>query len=385
MKFKFRYIDKVETEGAEGVEAFVGKRVHETLEKLYKDLQMQKLNSLPALLKFLNDEWKKNWNDEIIIVKQDYSPELYLKLAEKFVIDYYHRYKPFNHSRTIAVENRVVIKLDEKGEYLLQGYIDRLGYVDPGVYEIHDYKTNSSLPLQEYLDEDRQLALYQLAVKEGYKDAQRIRLIWHFLAFDKELESTRTDEQLEQLKAETLALIKQIEATTEFPAKVSKLCDWCEFRPICPEWKHLYALEDKEPEEYLEDDGVKLVNKYAKVTEKKRKLMTELDNELEDLKERIIIFAEKIGVNVIFGSDNKVRITITDTVKLPYKNTEERQELNELLKKLGKWEEVAELDTFALAKIIKNKGWPQQLLGQLKRFIKIEGSYRVYLGRIKEE
>ncbi len=385
LKFRFRYIDKVESEAEEGVEAFVGKRVHETLEKLYRDLQMQKLDSLPELLKFLNGEWEKNWNDGIVIVKQDYTQELYLKLAEKMVIDYYHRYKPFNHSRTIACESRVVIKLDEKGEYMLQGYIDRLGFVEPGVYEIHDYKSSSSLPLQEYLDDDRQLALYQLAVREGYADARKIRLIWHFLAFDKELESTRTDEQLEKLKAETLALIRQIESTTEFPARESKLCGWCEFRPICPSFKHLYQLEEKEPKEYLEDDGVKLVNKFASLTEKKRRLIEELDSQLEELKARIIEFAERKGVNVIFGSDNKIRITVSDSVKLPYKNTEERQELNELLKKIGRWEEVAELDTFALAKVIKNKAWPEQLLKQLARFAEMEKSYRLYLGGIRKE
>jgi len=386
LKFKFRYIDRIELEEAgEGVEAFVGKRVHEILEKLYRDLQMQKLNSLPELLKFLNDGWKKNWHKDIVIVKKDYTPELYLKLAEKLVSDYYNRYKPFNHSRTIAVENRVVIKLDKKGEYKLQGYIDRIGYVEPGIYEVHDYKTSSSLPLQECLDEDRQLALYQLAVKEGYKDAKKIRLVWHYLAFDKELESTRTDEQLEQLKEETLVLIKKIETTAKFLPNSSKLCDWCEFCPICPEWKHKYLLEDKESKEYLDDNGVKLVNQYAELSEKKRKLLAELDEGLEDLKERIIKFAEKEGVNVVFGSDCKVRITVSDTIKLPYKNTEERQELNKLLKKIGRWEEISELDTFALAKIIKNKAWPQQLLGQLKRFAEIEKTHRLYLARINDE
>ncbi len=385
LKFKLRYLDKVETEVEEGVEAFLGKKVHETLEKLYRDLQMQKLDSLQELLKFLNDGWKKSWNDEIVIVKQDYTPELYLKLAEKMVIDYYHRYKPFNHSRTIACESRVAITLDDKGDYMLQGYIDRLGFVEPGIYEIHDYKTSSSLPLQRYLDDDRQLALYQLAVKEGYSDAQKIRLIWHFLAFDKELKSTRTDEQLELLKAETLALIKRIESTTEFPAKESKLCGWCEFRPMCPGFKHLYQLEEKEPKKYLEDNGVQLVNKYASLNEKKRRLVEELDSQLEELKLRIIEFAERQRVTVIFGSDNKIRIAVSDSVKLPYKNTEERQELNELLKKLGKWEEVAELDIFALAKVIKNKSWPEELLGQLEKFAEMEKSYRLYVGSIRKE
>ena len=62
LKYKFNYIDKLETEIEDTVEAFLGKRVHETLEKLYKDLKFQKLNTLKELLDFFNSEWKKNWN-----------------------------------------------------------------------------------------------------------------------------------------------------------------------------------------------------------------------------------------------------------------------------------------------------------------------------------
>ncbi len=56
-KFKLQYIDKVETEVEESIEAFLGSRTHETLEKLYRDLQYQKENTLDDLLSFLHDEW----------------------------------------------------------------------------------------------------------------------------------------------------------------------------------------------------------------------------------------------------------------------------------------------------------------------------------------
>ena len=59
--------------------------------------------------------------------------------------------------------------------------------VEEGHYEIHDYKTSIHLPLPAYFARDRQLALYLLGVKDAYPDTESIRLIWHFLAFDKEL------------------------------------------------------------------------------------------------------------------------------------------------------------------------------------------------------
>ncbi len=55
-KFKLKYIDRVESDIEQSVEAFLGSRVHETLEKLYRDLDYHKLNSLDDLLVFLHEE-----------------------------------------------------------------------------------------------------------------------------------------------------------------------------------------------------------------------------------------------------------------------------------------------------------------------------------------
>jgi len=112
-KFKLQYIDRVETEVEESVEAFLGVRVHEVLEKLYRDLQFQKMDSLDELLVFLRDSWKENWSDDIVIVKDEYNQENYLRMGEKYISDYYKRYHPFDQGRTIALEERIPINLGE--------------------------------------------------------------------------------------------------------------------------------------------------------------------------------------------------------------------------------------------------------------------------------
>ena len=132
-KYKLQYIDKIETEVEESIEAFLGVRVHETLEKLYRDLGYQKINTLDELLDFFRSEWKKNWSDSIVIVKEEYGPENYLKMGEKFITDYYNKYKPFDQGRTIALEDRVLISLDDVGEYKLQGFIDRVWNLKRGI------------------------------------------------------------------------------------------------------------------------------------------------------------------------------------------------------------------------------------------------------------
>jgi len=384
-KFKLQYIDKVETEIEESIEAFLGSMVHEILEKLYSDLRYQKENSLDDLLNYFREEWEKNWNDSIVIVKKEYGPENYLKMGEKFITDYYNRYKPFGQGKTISIEDRIMINLGDSGNYKLQGYIDRLTEVKDGYYEIHDYKTNSRLPLPEYIENDRQLALYSIGVRDKYPDAKDVRLIWHFLAFDKEIDSTRTDEELDELKQNTIQLIDAIESEKEFQTNPSRLCDWCEFKSICRQWSHLYKLEDKPANEYLNDPGVKLVNRYAELKSKQKQIKLDLYAEIDKLEEAIIAFAEKEKVDVVFGSGNKVKIGVSKRYACPSKHSKERDRLEQLLKEKGKWEEVVQLDTNAINKIIQEKKWDEGLLDILNEYVNLEESKRLYLRKIKSE
>jgi len=383
-KFKLKYIDKVKTEVEQSVEAFLGSRVHETLEKLYQDLQFKKINTLENLLDFLRNEWQKNWSDNIVIVKEEYGQKNYLKMGEQYVTDYYNRYEPFDQERTIALEDRILIDLDGSGEYKLQGFIDRLVEVKDGFYEIHDYKTNSRLPLPDYIKNDRQLALYAIGVKERYPDAKSVRLVWHFLKFDKEIDSTRTDEELEQLKKDTIDLIDTIEDADSYPCNPSRLCDWCEFKPICKQWSHLYKIREKPENEYLDDSGVKLVNRYAELKQKKKHLTLDLYAEIEKVEEALIKFAEKENVDVVFGDKNKVRIKEYEHFKSPSKHSKDRERLIQLLKDRGRWNDVVQLDTSTLNKIIRDKQWDQELLDMLEEYVKLEQSKRLYPSKTVE-
>ena len=374
LKYKFSYIDKIETEIEETVEAFLGSRVHETLQKLYTDLNFQMMPSLKELLDFFNSQWKKNWNDAIVIVREEYGQENYRKMGERYITDYYTRYEPFNQERTIALETMRIVPLDNA--YQIHIRVDRLAEKD-GIYEIHDYKTSQSLPTQDDLDKDRQLAVYAYGIKRMYPDARKIQLIWHFLATDKEMRSERTEEQLDVLKKEVIESIKEIESAREFPANVSRLCDWCEFRPLCPEWKHLYQIEDKPANEYLNDDGVKIVNKYAEVYEQIKKN----EGDLGRLREALIAYAKKHEVNAVFGSDVKASVRSYDKLKFPGKNDPAREELDKLIKKLGLWDELAVLDTYELAKRINSRGLRDDFLKLIQKFTVKEIMDVVRLGR----
>ena len=69
LQYKFSYIDKIERD-RQGIEAFVGSRFHDTMEKLYKDLKF-KTYSLKELLDYYEEQWGKEYNDEVVITKKD--------------------------------------------------------------------------------------------------------------------------------------------------------------------------------------------------------------------------------------------------------------------------------------------------------------------------
>jgi len=383
LKYKFAYIDRIKVEAEDTIETYLGSRVHEALEKLYRNLQFEKLVSLKELLAFFNREWEKNWKDTIIIVKKEYSQENYRKMGERYIKDYYKKYKPFKEGKVIGLETTDLLPLDDEGKYKFYIRIDRLMDMGNGLYEVHDYKTNTTLPKQEDLDMDRQLAMYSLWVKNEFKDFKKVRLVWHFVAFNKEMDSYRTEKQLEKLRQDVLAKIHEIEQTEKFPAKVTRLCNWCLYRGLCPMWKHGQELEAKPENEFLNDPGVKLVNEYVKIKGELDTHKKEAGEKLEKLREALIAFCEKEDVSVVFGSENKISVNECESIKFPSKNTEDRAKLIEGLKKIGKFDEVAELDVYTLAKVMAAGDWDKEALDAISKFERKEKSYRLIVSRIK--
>jgi hypothetical protein len=103
---------------------------------------------------------------------------------------------------------------------------------------------------------------------------------------------------------------------------------------------------------------------------------------LEGLKEAAIDFAEKEGAQVIAGTDARLKVTGKERVIAPGKGSEEREALDAELRRLGVWDEVADLDTKALEKAILEGKWGAGVLEALKALVCIEKRYKVTL---KEE
>jgi len=382
-QYKLAYIDKIEVE-TEGVEAFMGSRVHDALEKIYQDLKVTKLNTLEEVLIFYDQDWERNWNEMVRIVRKDYTAEDYRRLGAKCITDYYKRYYPFDQGKTLGLEEYITFPLEEEKDYWIRGYIDRVTLLDSSILEIHDYKTSNRLPTQEDVNSDRQLAFYQMGVSEKWQGVQEVRLIWHYLTFDTEIRSSRSPDELHRLRQMTLELIRRIETDRHFFPKEGPLCHWCDYQGFCPKRRHLIATGSLPPNEYLNEEGVMLINRYVEMKERKRIFNEEIDVELAKMEEALFAYARKEEIDAIYGSDHVAKIRMEMKEKYPLKGDPSRKTLDEMIKKAGKWMEVSDLNPWMLARIISRGGWPPSLVSKVKEFSTLEESRSIAVSKLKE-
>ncbi len=346
-KYEFCYVIKA-PRGPDGIEAFMGSRVHDALEWLYGEVKMCRLPDEEDVAERFRSAWDAEWKDDVRIVRVGRSAEDYLAVGEKAVRAYYRRYHPFDQATTVGLELRVRLALDDDHE--IAGFVDRLDKVADGVWEIHDYKTSASLPTQAEADASRQLALYELAIRQMYPEVREVSLVWHYVVHDCEVRSSRTPQQLADLRAQVLEGVEHIEAQRSFPTKTSSLCDWCEYRPICPAWRHLFETEALPEDARAGEPGVVLVDEYLRVSDEMAALKTRQD----ELKEVIASRATADGVDRLFGTDGSIKIFRYVSAGLPDPKDPARAELESELRAMGLWDRFTQLSTFSLSRALSD-------------------------------
>jgi putative RecB family exonuclease len=355
------------------------------MEQLYKDLKFKKALSLKEALDYFNKSWSKNWTEGIRIIRSRYTEDNYRQIGEQCISDYYARYFPFDQGNHIALEKKYYTKLDEDLNISLVGVIDRLTYAGDGVYEIHDYKTNMDLPQQKFIEKDTQLALYSLFIKENYKDCKEVKLIWHFLAFDKELSTQKTDFEIENLKQDTIKRIQEIENMTEYTPKPSGVCNWCDYRSRCPEHAHEHKIELLSPEQFQIDSGVTLVNLLNYFQTAKKQVDSQFDMVIDFLKTSLQTHADLHEITTIHGADAKVSVKEQEYLTLPKTGTEERKNLEALILKNNSWREVSSLDRHKIKKLIEESWSDQRLVAEIEPLVSKKKSKSVRLYSTKKE
>jgi putative RecB family exonuclease len=373
LQYKYRYIDRVPLK-VETIEAFLGTKVHEALKELYDFVKNKSVKPKEWLLSKYEELWKRDFNDAIKIVKDELSAEEYFQKGKKSLIDYYDEYQPFDRTKIVKTEESIYFNLERgEEEYRFVGILDRLDWDDTEkTFEIHDYKTSGSLMTQEQADNDFQLPLYQLALMSQWAEAEKAKLIWHFLLFNKQIESSRSKKQLLEIQDAVIDKIKTIESCEKFPPFKSALCDWCDFQEICPLWKHPKKVEKLEENKYKKDPGVKLVAAYSELEEDKKKLkdkISEIEKEQEKIAEAAIEFSEREGSLVIDGPDKQLVVTVKEDLGAPTRkdNQDKWEGLREFLIENDRYTDVSTVNNSMLTRMMKT--WPHEVVDRIKDFL----------------
>ena len=392
-QFWYSYIGKPDIEKADTIEAFLGKRVHEALEELYKLRLGGRVLSEQETLEWYDSDWAKSWSDEVRILSPRFTAEDYRRVGREALAAYHRRYRPFDTPRTLRLEGRVLVDLDPAGRYRMQGYVDRIARRDDGTYEIHDYKTAARLPTQADADTDRQLALYQIGLRGLWDDAERVDLVWHYVRFDQEIVSRRTEEQLEEVRAGCIATIDDIESRGKeeraFPTCPSRLCDWCAFNAICPATRHEVATSALGPEEFKQDDGVALVDAWGQTRARRKELEAEaaaLKEEEAELQGRLEAFAASNGLETVAGSTHRAEVKEVVEIAYPPAGSDERGAFEAALRSTGLWDRVVTPNHQRLVSLLGEVGsLPPEVEVELAPFVERTERLRASLKKKRKE
>ncbi len=371
--YKYKYIDRLVSD-IQTIERFRGSVAHETLEEFYKLIKAGSVKPVEWILDKYEELWEKNYTSSIKIVKKELTAKDYYNKGRQSIIDYYDEYKPFDQAKVIDTERMLSFTVKHNGtEYPFCGKLDRLDWDDKeNMFEIHDYKLTNRLMTQEEADKEWQLGLYYVALKEKWPDVKKVRLIWHSLLFNKEITSFRSEEEANMLQKMVIEKIEEIRLCSDFLPQKSALCDWCDFQNICPLWKHLKEMEELPVNEYKKDPGVKLVTKYKELEEAKnehKEEIYEIEEEQEKIKEAAVEFAKREKISIIDGPDAQLKVDIREELKAPTRSEDQEkwENLREVLKQEGKYEEVSTVNANMLNYRIKT--WPSEIIDKISKFL----------------
>ena len=216
--YKVRYVDRIRPEPPPAV--ILGAHVHEALKRLH-DPSLPAFPDLDQLIAWFQESWAArpleadggmDWFERGVSLLRDY-----------------HAAAARQPRRTGNVE--VPFSIPFEGEHQIVGRIDRIDMPDPDTVEVIDYKTGR-VPTQPEVDENLQLACYQMAARVLYPMAERIRTTLYFLVTNSAMSAQFDEAAIERHKDELRRVIAGIE-NEAFEPRQSRLCDYCDCRTYC--------------------------------------------------------------------------------------------------------------------------------------------------------
>lgn len=222
LSFKLHYIEQRKAEP--GVPLRFGKAVHAVLETLVGEAVATRSTGPLSVARAI-ELWGPEWAKANLVGLELFTQGV--AILKQFVRDE----GVLDASTVLATEKEFRLEI---GGFSVLGFIDRVNWIDEETVEIVDYKTNHQLFTRDEVDASLQMSLYELAARQLWPWAKKVRLTFWMLRHGLRQTTTRTADELEAAKAYVEAMGRQTETASDYPARVHSGCTYCDHRSACP-------------------------------------------------------------------------------------------------------------------------------------------------------
>lgn len=235
LKYRFRAVEQLPE--VPSAEALRGTLVHSVIEKLF--LLPSPERTLSYAQNLLLECWKElsQKTDEKLLNSISIEEDSWIRSAERIIENYFLVENP---CRLQPANTEIFVEVRTTLGTILRGFIDRLDISPTGIKRVVDYKTGKS-PSPMFQDS----ALFQMkfyALMLLYRDGSipsRLQLL--YLKDKKALTLDPTPVQIQKFEDRLEHLWEEICRSVlndNLIPKVSKICNWCSFKSICPAQGH---------------------------------------------------------------------------------------------------------------------------------------------------
>jgi putative RecB family exonuclease len=329
--------------------------MHSAVERFFR-VRTPPAPSLEELLQFYEQGWisKGYESPEDEVKHKEYGREILKRFWEIHAADF---------RLPIALERR--FSLDIEGINLI-GFIDRVDKLDSGGLSIIDYKTSQELFSSDYLENDLQLTIYQMAAEQTWKLPVEKLTLYHLRSNTACTCQPRDKKRIDQTRELVLEVAENI-SRGNFPATENEFCP-CDFPEHCPYYRHQYIKTEEQPDRQEPLPGIAAadaVERYAEVQSQ----IKELEAQLEEIKQSIIDYCQSVGLNRVYGSEHEI------TYKLTERTGFNGDEVKDILEPEGLWEKVLGFDQALVRKLMADKATPAEIKKKLESLKKITSTY----------